>query len=182
MEPKRYILTGTPGSGKTCIINELRLKGYFTINEAATDIIAEEQKLKNKEPWQDPKFLEKIIILQKERQFKADLARERLQFYDRSPICTLALANFLNFPISEMLNGEIERIKKLALYQKQVFFIENLGHCTETDARKISFKEALVFEKLHRETYSKLGYNCVSIPANDLAARVEQILALLKNN
>ena len=40
---KRYILTGTAGSGKTSIIQELKSKGYAVVEEAATDVIALEQ-------------------------------------------------------------------------------------------------------------------------------------------
>ena len=37
---KRYILTGTPGCGKTAILRALELAGYPVVEEAATDIIA----------------------------------------------------------------------------------------------------------------------------------------------
>ena len=40
---KRYILTGTPGSGKTSIIHELKNQEYAVVEEAATDVIALEQ-------------------------------------------------------------------------------------------------------------------------------------------
>ena len=33
---KRYILTGTPGAGKTSIIQALALRGYCVVEEAAT--------------------------------------------------------------------------------------------------------------------------------------------------
>ena len=37
---KRYILTGTPGSGKTSLLHELKSQGYSVVEEAATDVIA----------------------------------------------------------------------------------------------------------------------------------------------
>ena len=36
---KRYILTGTPGSGKTTILHKLKSQGFRVVEEAATDII-----------------------------------------------------------------------------------------------------------------------------------------------
>jgi predicted ATPase len=33
---KRYILTGTPGSGKTCILHQLNSQGSSVVEEAAT--------------------------------------------------------------------------------------------------------------------------------------------------
>jgi predicted ATPase len=38
-----FVLTGTPGSGKTAIIRQLELDGFSVVEEAATDIIALEQ-------------------------------------------------------------------------------------------------------------------------------------------
>ena len=62
---KRYILTGTPGSGKTSIIRLLEIMGYLVVEEAATDIIALEQVQGNAEPWKDASFINKIVELQK---------------------------------------------------------------------------------------------------------------------
>src|SRR5258708_40013458 len=67
---KRYILTGTPGSGKTSILHELKRQGYWVVDEAATDVIAREQGLGNSEPWLQADFLEGIIRWQRQRQFE----------------------------------------------------------------------------------------------------------------
>ena len=40
-----YILTGTPGSGKTAILRMLEDAGYLVVEEAATDVIALGQAL-----------------------------------------------------------------------------------------------------------------------------------------
>ena len=49
------------------------------------------------------------------------------------------------------------------IYQKQVFFIENLGFCEPSAARKISFEDSLKFEKVHEETYRSFGYECIKV-------------------
>src|SRR5579883_2747384 len=85
---KRYILTGTPGSGKTSIIHELKSLGYRTVEEAATDVNALELMNGNPDPWMLPDFIDKIVSLQKQRQLEAAAYPDELQFYDRSPICT----------------------------------------------------------------------------------------------
>lgn len=53
---KRYILTGTPGSGKTSVLHALKSLGYSVVEEAATDVIALEQKRGNPEPWTQADF------------------------------------------------------------------------------------------------------------------------------
>ncbi|MDB5359232.1 MAG: hypothetical protein JWO51_529 [Rhodospirillales bacterium] len=40
---RRYILTGTPGAGKTSIVRRLEVLGHAVVEEAATDIIALDQ-------------------------------------------------------------------------------------------------------------------------------------------
>src|ERR1700676_2156110 len=171
---KRYILTGTPGSGKTAILRSLEVAGYLVVEEAATDIIALRHAQGIAEPWKNPTFIDDIVNLQTHRQMRiADVSG--VQFYDRSPICTYALAVFLNFPISKTLAEEMARIEKAQIYQKQVFFIENLGHCAPTAARKITFEDSLKFEKVHKETYRPLGYACIKIAPLELVARAEKI-------
>lgn len=173
---KRYILTGTPGSGKTSILHELKSKGYAVVEEAATDIIALEHMHSNFEEWRQPDFIDKIVSLQKQRQIEAASSPYEIQFYDRSPICTYALSQHLRYPPSACLLEEMERIERENIYQKQVFFIENLGFCQPTEARKISFEESLVFEKIHLATYASFGYSLIKIPPYPLPQRVESII------
>ncbi len=172
---KRYILTGTPGSGKTSIIQELKRKGYAVVEEAATDVIALEQVNGDPEPWMQPDFIDKIVCLQKQRQINTSNFPCELQFYDRSPICTYALSRYLGYPPSACLLEEMRRIERENIYQKQVFFIENLGFCQPTEARKISFEASLIFERIHLEIYTSLGYNFIKIPPHSLPKRVQSI-------
>ncbi len=172
---KRYILTGTPGSGKTSIIQELKSKGYAVVEEAATDVIALEQVNGDPEPWMQPDFIDKIVCLQKQRQINTSNFPCELQFYDRSPICTYALSRYLGYPPSACLLEEMRRIERENIYQKQVFFIENLGFCQPTEARKISFEASLIFERIHLEIYTSLGYDFIKIPPHSLPKRVQSI-------
>ena len=173
---KRYILTGTPGSGKTSILHELKSQGYSVVEEAATDVIALEQMLGNPEPWMQSDFIAKIIRLQKQRQKEASKYPDELQLYDRSPICTFALSRYLGYPPSPCLLEELERIERESIYQRKVFFLENLGFCQPTEARQISFEESLIFEIIHEETYASLGYDLFKIPPGAHSQRVHRII------
>lgn len=173
---KRYILTGAPGCGKTSLIRALEMTGASVVNEAATDIIAYRQMQGDMAPWESADFIDDVIHLQKHRQLDMCSQYSSFHFYDRSPICTYALAHYLGFEPSLSLLNEIERIQKNHLYEKQVFFIENLGFIINTSARKISFEEALKFEKIHLDAYKKFNYECTMIPAAKIHKRVEIIL------
>ena len=172
---RRFILTGAPGSGKTAIIRQLELDGFGVVEEAATDVIALEQARGVAEPWTHPSFIDSITELQRRRQVGASRATDEVQFHDRSVICTAALAAYLGYPPSGTLSREISRVETGAIYQKSVFFIQNLGFVTPTAARRISFDETLRFERVHEETYRKFGFELVPIGRGTLSNRVEAV-------
>ncbi|MET0494069.1 MAG: AAA family ATPase [Actinoplanes sp.] len=221
----RYILTGTPGAGKTAILRQLEQDGYATVEEAATDVIALQQALGIPEPWRDPGFIDRILDLQHRRQTAADarasgsaadarasgsaaadaralgsaadepalcavsdaLAQgatadrtaRGVVFFDRSPVCTLALSRYLGLAPSRALRDEIDRLQTQRLYDRSVFFVRNLGFVEATAARRISFDEAMAFERLHELAYLQLGFDLVEVPAGPLAARVALVREML---
>jgi predicted ATPase len=176
---KRFILTGTPGSGKTSILRQLEREGFGVVEEAATDIIAVAQAQGTAEPWTHPSFIDEIARLQKQRERTSNFGFG-VQFYDRSVVCTAALATYLGYPFSEFLTAELERIKQESVYQRRVFFIRNLGFMTSTDARRISFEESLRFEAIHEQTYQRLGFELAYVAAGSVADRVNSIRTALQ--
>jgi predicted ATPase len=175
---RRFIITGAPGAGKTAIIRQLELDGFSVVEEAATDVIAAAQA-KGTQSWTHPSFIDVVANLQRDRQIRASHQPDEVQFHDRSAVCTAALAVYLGYPISPFLASELERIEKEGIYQNRVFFIRNLGFITPTEARRITFEEALRFEKIHEETYRDLGFELVSVEPGSLVERVGIITAAI---
>ena len=177
---RRFILTGAPGAGKTAILRQLEIDGFSVVEEAATDVIAAAQARGTAEPWMDPAFLDAVAGLQKERQIRASYQPDEVQFHDRCAVCTASLAVYLGRPVSPVLAGELERIKREAIFQQRVFLIRNLGFITPTEARRISFEETVRFEKIHEETYREFGFELVSVEPGSLAERVARIKAAIR--
>jgi predicted ATPase len=176
---RRFIITGAPGAGKTAIIRQLELDGFSVVEEAATDVIAAAHAQGTVEPWRHPSFIDAIAHLQRDRQIRASFQPGEVQFHDRCVICTAALAVHLGYSFSPFLAGELERVRKEAIYQNRVFFIRNLGFITPTEARRISFEDALHFEKIHEVTYRDFGFELVSVEPGNLAERVSIIKAAI---
>jgi predicted ATPase len=168
-----YILTGTPGAGKTAMLRLLETLGYPVVEEAASDVIALGQALGRAEPWREPTFIDNVAALQRRRQ---DAARATVGlatvFFDRSPACTLALSRYLGFPPPPSLTREVARIVADRTYEDTVFFIRNQGFIRNTAARKITLEDSLAFEQLHEETYRDLGFRLSDVPAGPLEERV----------
>ena len=139
---KRYILTGTPGSGKTAILHELKSQGYGVLEEAATEVIAPEQRRGHLEPHLRPDFIDAIVRLQKQRQREAALLPSDPQWYDRSPICTLALSRYLVYLPSASLVEELERIERERIYQRvlHALFQEKRGHQASSLSPKLGME------------------------------------------
>jgi predicted ATPase len=166
----RFILTGPPGSGKTALLRMLERDGHVVVEEAATDVIALQQALGEPEPWLRPEFVDLVVTLQRQRETGGPPG-DATAFFDRSPVCTLALARFLGRPVSPLLAAELERVIGGAIYARTVFFVRSQGFVTATAARRIGLAESLEFERVHEQAYRELGFELADVPAAPLADR-----------
>jgi predicted ATPase len=172
---RRYIIAGAPGAGKTTILAALRGCGYAVVDEAATDVNVRLQALGRDEPWRDPGFIDAITLLQRERLVQPTPPATAVQVFDRSPICTLALARYLGLPVTPILGREIDRVLAEGIYQPRVFFVHHLGFITPTAVRRISLAQAVTFERFHEQAYRNHGFELVDVPAGTVEERVTLI-------
>jgi predicted ATPase len=173
---KRFILTGTPGCGKTSILRALEVEGFAVVEEAATDVIALDQARGVMESWRQARFIHDILALQLRRLATASSLAGAVQFHDRAAVCTHALCVHLGRVVPTSLGDTIARQIAECTYDRRVFFIQNLGFVEPTAARRISFEDSLSFERVHEESYRAFGYELVRIAAAPLSSRVDEIL------
>jgi predicted ATPase len=167
-----YVLTGAPGAGKTAILRQLERDGAAVVEEAATDVIALEHALGRPEPWQSADFAGRVLALQRQREQRAAQDGGGVPvFFDRSPVCTLALSRFLGHPVSPLLTAEVERAVAGRRYGEAVFFVRGLGFVEPTAARRISPADAAAFETVHEQTYRELGFRLIDVPAGPVTER-----------
>ncbi|MCI4066601.1 AAA family ATPase [Micromonospora sp. R77] len=170
---QRYVLTGAPGAGKTTILAQLRRRGRQVVAEAATDVIADRQAAGCDEPWRRDDFLDLVVAEQARRQRAQPPGSP--QVYDRSPLCTLALARHQGRAVTPALAAEVARIRRDGIYQRQVFLVQPLGFVTRTAARRIGVAEALAFGRLHEQVYREHGHELVVVPPGPVGERVDLI-------
>ena len=162
-----YILTGTPGSGKTAILRQLEVDGFTVVEEAATDVIALRQARGEAEPWNLPGFAADVLALQR-RRWRDDPG---VVVHDRSPICTVAWSRWMGVPAPEVEYDGYERV---------AFFVRQQGFVQPTAARRISYEDSLAFERVHEETYREYGFELVEVPPGPLAERVARITSRVR--
>jgi predicted ATPase len=175
---RRYVLTGAPGSGRTSLLHALARRGWPVVPEAATDVIAREQAAGRDEPWLSPGFATGIVGLQRERQSRP--AAAGVQFFDRSPLCTLALARFLGHPVAPELEREVDRVIREGVYQADVFLVRPLGFVEATAARRITREDAVAFEAVHEAVYRDHGYALIDLTPASVSARADAVEAHLR--
>jgi predicted ATPase len=162
------------------VLRLLESRGHLVVEEAATDVIALEQALGQDEPWTSPSFIDKIVTLQRQRQARLATGAAATVFFDRSPVCTLALSRYLGFPPSALLTAELARIAGHRVYAPAVFFVRNQGAVQPTAARRISYEDSLAFERLHEDTYRELGYRLIEVPPGPLPGRAALVERLAR--
>lgn len=177
---RRYIITGAPGAGKTTILAALHERGYAVVHEAATDVIAREQALGREEPWREASFLDAITRLQRERQELPIPPTTAVQLFDRSPICTYALARYGGQPPTPSLAREVRRVLAERIYQPRVFFVHLLGFITPTAARRITLAQSVSFARIHEQAYREHGFELIDVPAGPVEQRVELVDGYLR--
>jgi predicted ATPase len=134
------------------------------------------------EPWKRNDFCDQIVTLQRQRQVAPVPLGAAVQIFDRSPLCTLALARYLGRPVTPLLAEEVARVVAERVYQPTVFLVRSLGFLEPSAARRITYPDALVFEAAHEAVYREHGYELVDVPAAPIAERVEIVRSVLAHH
>jgi predicted ATPase len=169
-----YIITGAPCSGKTSVISALDQQGYRVVHEVARAYIDEElQKGKSlKQIKADPYQFENHIFLTKLK-IEASLPENEIVFLDRAVPDSIAY-----FKLEGLDPGQPVEKSKLVRY-KRVFQFERLAFL-EDGVRSEDSLLAERIDTLLKDSYRKLNYEIVRVPAISVEERTKFILERLE--
>jgi|GEM_PF-379822 len=172
-----YIFTGGPGTGKTCVLKELAARGYPTVAESATDVIAQELEKGEKTPWSEPWFEVRVAALMASRQADLVKAGARIAFFDRGPVDPLSYILWYKKTINRQAISALDELLLHGSFKPTVFVFQDLGVCENTEIRHETVAEMLQIEDRLIRDYVSLGFNIVKVPSAPIKDRADFILA-----
>ena len=179
MKPKRIVITGGPGSGKTTLINYLKHLGYPTMAEVSRDIINQAREegvdqLFLKDPMLFSQKLQESRLRQFEKATQIDAA---YVFYDRA---TPDITAYMDF-IGASYSPEFEKPCFTHLYDC-VFLLPPWELIyTQDNERYETFEQAKQIYKSLCDGYKKYGYTIIQVPQQAVDKRCDFIINYLKD-
>ncbi|MBA3985170.1 MAG: ATP-binding protein [Flavobacteriales bacterium] len=179
MHPKRIVITGGPGTGKSSIIHKLESYGYTCLQEISREIT-----LKARKDGIEQLFLEKPLLFS-EQLLKARVIQylevqevgNQFIFYDRGVHDVVAYLDYFQTEYP----GEFKDTCGNHKYDL-VFILPPWEEIYEQDNERYEdFQEAKKIHNYLERTYKEYQYAPVEVPRFSVEARAEYILEKISN-
>ncbi len=179
--PKRIVITGGPGTGKTSVIRELEQNGYFCFHEVIRDLTFEAKR--NGDPnaihsnplaFVDDPFRFNLFLLESRLEhFRAgaDLDHQ-VVFYDRGLSDVLAYMKYFRQQYPDEFVAYCEEHK----YDRVVVLPPWEDIYTQDEERLENFEQALEIHQELVRTYSEFQYPSLTIPKGSVKERAAYII------
>lgn len=174
---KRIVITGGPSTGKTTLINRLRILGFHCFEEISRQVTLEARKEGVDQLFlSDPLLFSQRILEGRTQQFhEVNTLNEPLVFLDRGLPDVLAYMDFIGDPYPQSF---IDRCIDLN-YDAVMILKPWLKIYSKDEERYESFEEA---KKIHEHlvsAYSRFNYQLISIPEDSVDNRIKFVLKSL---
>jgi len=177
---KKIVLTGAPGTGKTSVLNKLKIEGYFCMPEISRDITIKAQQEGIQQLFlTDPYLFSKLLFGERENQYKsATKTDQKLVFFDRGLPDIQAYMEYTKqeYP-TDLKNKTMGYVYDHVLIfrpWKEIYISDN--------ERYENFKESLEIDSHLQKVYKELGYSPMEVPYNSVEKRTDFILNWLEKN
>lgn len=174
MQTRKIVITGGPGTGKTALVEALRLKGFYCFDEISREITLK-ARLEGVEQLflEDPiLFSEKLLEGRKGQFLSATKRPEPLVFLDRGLPDVLAYMNF----IGDEYPHRFKAVCNEHVYD-QVFVLKPWKAIFKKDAERYeNFDQATEIYHHLEATYSNFGYTLKEVPFGSVESRAQFVL------
>ena len=174
---QKIVLIGGPGTGKTSVLNELKNRGFFCMQEVSREVT-----LKAKKEGIDQLFLTEPLLFShkllegREQQYlKADKSKEKIVFFDRGIPDVHAYMEYFNTDYPKTFIEKSNQYKYSTIFHFSPW--EDI-HTTDNE-RYESFKESQEIDKHILKAYTDLAYDIQTVPFGTIEDRTDYILNVL---
>lgn len=174
--PKRLVITGGPGTGKSSIINFLQAKGYSCMPEISREIVRQYKQKGVAQPFlENPQTFSDLLLEKRILQFdEASQYSDQRVFFDRGIPDIAAYLDFSKHPISDTLKRACMQYR-----YHQVFMLPPWEDIYNTDAERYeTFEQAVSVYFSIQKIYTQWGYHWIEVPQLPLENRVEFIIQM----
>lgn len=178
MQPKKIVITGGPGTGKTSVISELLKRNYHCLPEISREITLEAQRNGIDQPFLDnPISFSERLLHGRVVQYKTScFIRAPFVFFDRGIHDVVAYMDFIDNECPELFHTAcLQNVYDLVFILppwKEIYISDN--------ERYESFEQAVTIHQNLKNTYQNYQYKLIEVPAGTVSERTDFILNLLK--
>lgn len=179
--PKRIVITGGPGTGKTSVIRVLEEKGFYCFHEVVRDLTLQAKRNGNPQSIhsnplafvEDPYAFNLRILEARLHHFHAgDELRQDVVFYDRGIPDVLAYMNYFDqtYPEEFSSHCNVHRYDGVIVLPpwKEIYI--------QDEERLESFDQAMEIHEELLSTYSAFDYSSLMVPFGSVEERANYII------
>ena len=184
MPPKKVVITGGPGTGKTSVVRSLKDKGFTCFEEIIRDLTAaakeeeleEEHKTNPLAFVRDPfDFNTRLLEGRMAQYHSASEHQTSIVFYDRGIPDVLAYMNYFG----QSYTDYFERACRELRYD-EVILLPPWKEIYQVDAERMeTYEEAVAIHGHLEGLYRDLGYGPLMVPKGSVMERTEFIMDVL---
>jgi predicted ATPase len=173
-QPRRIVITGGPGAGKTSLIDALERRGFPRTIEAGRAIIQDQMRTGGTAlPWDDREAYAQLMLAWEERSHNAAETLAGPVFFDRGVPDIVGYLRLCGLPVPAPIEAAARRLR----YDPLVFIAPPWPEIFTGDAeRKQDFAEAVLTHAVMVQVYAELGYTLAELPRASVEDRVDFVL------